>query len=108
MATIIDLARALDLSEVSARRHLYDRRKTFVRATCLDFVIEIVRGCDHQKGFQVLPRRCVVQRNFGWMTCWRRLVRDCQMRIDVSRYNHGRHAPSSSAETPTPEFQNGL
>jgi transposase len=26
----------------------------------------------------------VVERTFGWMTRWRRLVRDCERRIDVS------------------------
>lgn len=35
----------------------------------------------------VLPnrlRRWVVERTFGWMTRWRRLVRDYERRIDVS------------------------
>ena len=35
-------------------------------------------------GFKVLPRRWVVERTFGWMTRWRRLVRDYEERIDVS------------------------
>jgi len=34
--------------------------------------------------FNVLPRRWVVERTFGWMTRWRRLVRDYEARIDVS------------------------
>ncbi len=34
--------------------------------------------------FEVLPRRWVVERTFGWMTRWRRLVRDYEKRIDVS------------------------
>ena len=37
-----------------------------------------------QKGFEVLPRRWVVERTFGWMTRWRRLVRDYEKLIDVS------------------------
>jgi putative transposase len=37
-----------------------------------------------QPGFNVLPRRWVVERTFGWMTRWRRLVRDYEARIDVS------------------------
>ena len=37
-----------------------------------------------QKGFQVLPRRWVVERTFGWMTRWRRLVRDYEVLCDVS------------------------
>lgn len=47
-----------------------------------------LRGRDHpsddQKGFEVLPRRWVVERTFGWMTRWRRLVCDYEKRIDVS------------------------
>jgi transposase len=33
----------------------------------------------------VLPRRWVVERTFAWMTRWRRLVRDYEQRIDVSK-----------------------
>jgi transposase len=40
---------------------------------------------DDYKGFEVLPRRWVVERTFGWMTRWRRLVRDYEARIDVSQ-----------------------
>ncbi|HEV7618242.1 MAG TPA: transposase, partial [Burkholderiaceae bacterium] len=31
-----------------------------------------------------LRRRWVVERSFGWMMNWRRLVRDYEQRIDVS------------------------
>ncbi len=54
------------------------------KAAYLDFVVEIIRRSDTQVGFQVLPRRWVVERTFGWMTRWRRLVRDYEARIDVS------------------------
>jgi putative transposase len=36
------------------------------------------------KGFVVIARRWVVERTFGWMIRWRRLVRDYERRIDVS------------------------
>jgi putative transposase len=49
-----------------------------------DFVLEIVRRTDQEPGFKVLPRRWVVERTFGWMTRWKRLVRDYEKRIDVS------------------------
>src|SRR6201997_2595708 len=62
----------------------YDRLKLMDKAAYLDFVVEIIRRCDNQKGFEVLPRRWVVERTFGWMTRWRRLVRDYEKRIDVS------------------------
>lgn len=62
----------------------YDRGKLMDKAAFLDFTIEVVRRCDDQAGFKVLPRRWVVERTFGWMTRWRRLVRDFERRIDVS------------------------
>ena len=37
-----------------------------------------------RRGFEVLPRRWVVERTFGWMIRWRRLVRDYERRLDVS------------------------
>ena len=63
----------------------YDRLKLMDKASYLDFVVEIVRRSDGQTGFKVLPRRWVVERSFGWMTRWRRLVRDYEERIDVSQ-----------------------
>jgi len=70
-------------------RHLfadgaYDRLKLMDKAAYLEFVIEVIRRTDKQAGFKVLPRRWVVERTFGWMTRWRRLVRDYEKRIDVS------------------------
>ena len=62
----------------------YDRGKLMDKAAFLDFVIEIVRRIDHEPDFKVLPRRWVVERTFGWMTRWRRLVRDYETRLDVS------------------------
>ena len=63
----------------------YDRRKLMDKAAFKDFVIEVIRRCDAAKGFEVLPRRWVVERTFGWMTRWRRLVRDYEKRLDVSK-----------------------
>jgi transposase len=60
----------------------YDRRKLLDKAAFLDFVIEVVRRND--PGFKILPRRWVVERTFGWLTRYRRLVRDYEARIDVS------------------------
>ena len=62
----------------------YDRGKLVSAAAYRDFVIEVVRKLSDQKGFQVLPRRWVVERTFGWMVRWRRLVRDYERRCDVS------------------------
>ena len=55
------------------------------KAAFRDFVIEVVRCIDKEPGFKVLPRRWVVERIFCWMTRWRRLERDFEQRIDVSK-----------------------
>ncbi|WP_285730572.1 IS5 family transposase [Nocardiopsis sp. ATB16-24] len=39
-------------------------------------VVQIIRRSDDVKGFQVLPRRWVVERTFGWLVRNRRLARD--------------------------------
>ena len=62
----------------------YDRGKLMDKAAFLDFVIEVVRRIAGEPGFKVLPRRWVVERTFGWMMRWRRLVRDYEQRLDVS------------------------
>ena len=62
----------------------YDRTKLLDKAAFRDFVLEIVRRADAEPGFKVLPRRWVVERTFGWMMRWRRLVRDYEARLDVS------------------------
>jgi len=46
--------------------------------------LEIVRRCDHGKGFKVLPKRWIVERTFGWFTKSRRLCRDYEVRLDHS------------------------
>jgi putative transposase len=60
----------------------YDRRQLLDTAAFLDFVVEVVRRTEND--FKVLPRRWVVERTFGWMTRYRRLVRDYEARLDVS------------------------
>ena len=38
--------------------------------------LEVVKLADAKRGFVLLPRRWVVERSFGWMSRFRRLVRD--------------------------------
>jgi putative transposase len=47
-------------------------------------VVEAVRRTDTDPGFKVIPRRWVVERSIGWLTRYRRLVRDYEQRLDVS------------------------
>jgi putative transposase len=42
----------------------------------LQVVLEIVLKLEGQKGFQVLPKRWVIERTFAWLTRNRRLARD--------------------------------
>jgi len=46
--------------------------------------LEIVRRCDQVKGFQLLPKRWIVERTFGWFVKSRRLCRDYEVRLDHS------------------------
>jgi putative transposase len=62
----------------------YDRGTLMSKAAYRNFGLEIVHELPAQQGFQVLPRRWVVERTFGWMMRWRRLVRDDEERCDVS------------------------
>jgi len=82
-------------------RHLfadgaYDRLKLMDKAAYLDFVVEIIRRSDDQKGFQVLPRRWVVERNLRLddaLATSRARLREAHRRL--SRHDprrHGRHS----------------
>ena len=63
----------------------YDRTQLMDEAAFRDFTIQIIKRSDAAMGFEVIPRRWVVERTFAWMTRWRRLVRDYEERIDCSQ-----------------------
>jgi transposase len=48
--------------------------------TVLALTVTIVKRTDDTTGFVVLPRRWVVERTFGWLMRYRRLVRDYERR----------------------------
>ena len=50
----------------------------------LHVVLEIVLKLGDQKGFQVLPKRWVVERTFAWITRNRRLARDYERLAESS------------------------
>jgi putative transposase len=54
------------------------------KAVFRDFTVQVVKRFDAVVGFEVIPRRWVVERTFAWMTRWRCLVRDYEERIDCS------------------------
>ncbi len=41
-----------------------------------DCTLEVVNKKENQKGFEVLPRRWVVERSLGWLNRFRRLSKD--------------------------------
>ncbi|WP_063829768.1 IS5 family transposase [Streptomyces violaceorubidus] len=53
-------------------------------ATQLGIGVDVVRRGDDVSGFQVLPRRWVVERTFAWCLRSRRLVRDYERCTDTS------------------------
>lgn len=64
----------------------YDKRRLMHKAAFLEFTVAVVRKLEGQQEFAPLPKKCwVVERTFGWMMRWRRLVRDYERRIDVSQ-----------------------
>jgi putative transposase len=50
----------------------------------LNAVLEVVQRDPNQKGFQVLPRRWVVERTFAWLGRYRRLSKDYEQRTQSS------------------------
>jgi putative transposase len=51
---------------------------------CGDWTIEIIRRSDTAEGFEVLPRRWVVERTFAWLGRSRRLAKDWEKSIKSS------------------------
>ncbi len=49
-----------------------------------DWTIEIIKRSDRSKGFEVLPRRWVVERTFAWLGRCRRLAKDWEATIASS------------------------
>ncbi|MCC4771285.1 IS5 family transposase [Methanosarcina sp. DH2] len=56
----------------------------WVNSVC-GWILEIVKRSDDVKGFQVLPRRWVVERTFGWLGRYRRLSKDYERLTESSQ-----------------------
>jgi len=50
-----------------------------------DRVVEIVRRNPEQKGFEVLPKRWIVERTFAWLVRCRRLAKDLEYTVSSAR-----------------------
>jgi len=48
------------------------------------WILEIVKRNDDQKGFEVLPKRWIVERTFGWFNRYRRLSKDYEYEVRTS------------------------
>ncbi len=48
------------------------------------FVLDIVRRPEQQQGFEVLPKRWIVERTFGWFNRYRRLSKDYERQTKTS------------------------
>lgn len=49
-----------------------------------DWTVEIIRRSDTAKGFEILPRRWVVERTFAWLGRCRRLAKDWEKTVESS------------------------
>src|ERR1700751_4751153 len=63
----------------------YDRTQLMDKAAFRDFTIQIVKRSDAAVGFEVIPRRWVVERTFAWVIRWPRPVRNYEKRTDCSQ-----------------------
>ena len=48
------------------------------------WTLDVVRRPEGARGFQVLPRRWIVERTFGWFGRYRRLARDYEHTVEAS------------------------
>ena len=83
-------------------------------ATEAGLKLEIVKRPPHAEGFEVVPRRWVIERTFGWLGRNRRLAKDFE-RLDRNLDRHGRrrHHPDTRQEIGkqlkfNENFSNGL
>ena len=47
--------------------------------------VEVIKRSDDAQGFELLPQRWIVERSFGWMNYYRRLSKDYEGHVKLSR-----------------------
>ena len=47
--------------------------------------VEVIKRSDEAEGFELLPQRWIVERSFGWMNYYRRLSKDYEGHVKLSR-----------------------
>jgi transposase len=60
------------------------RGRFVTRAAQLGIDVEIIARSDAQHGFEVQPKRWVVERTFGWLNHYRRLSKDYEYWLQTS------------------------
>jgi len=48
------------------------------------WTLEVILRSDSKKGFQILPKRWIVERTFAWFESYRRLAKDYEFKTDTS------------------------
>ena len=51
---------------------------------CFGWLLQIIRRRDTKPGFNILPKRWIVERTFAWLGCQRRLSRDYETSTHMS------------------------
>jgi putative transposase len=62
------------------------RLEQWVEENC-SFRVEVVKRSDGKKGWELLPKRWVSERTFGWLGRWRALAREYDYRPETTEAN---------------------
>lgn len=71
------------LTKLFGDRH-YGGQFTEAMQQTYGWEVEVIRRPPDATGFQVLPKRWIVERTFGWLTWYRRLSKDYEQLVEVS------------------------
>lgn len=72
-----------DLQLIWADGGYHGKLIAWTKDTC-DWTLQIVKRSDDVTGFEVLPRRWVVERTFGWLGRYRRLSKNYEAKPETT------------------------